>query len=91
MSSDGSAIAAFRFPTRFNGTNSFINNFGGGIMLLNTRMGVSDTILFERNQAVFGGGITMDDRCLVSHTHTLIIVLCCLVGDSSKFGHEIHF
>lgn len=63
---DTSAVAAFRFPTEFNGTNNFIGNTGGGIMLLNTRMLAKGTLLFKGNKAMFGGGIMMDDRCLVS-------------------------
>lgn len=72
---DTSALAAFRFPTRFNGTNKFINNYGGGIMLLNTRLQALDNLLFMNNQAVFGGGIMMDDRCLVSYllNHSYIL------------------
>ncbi len=62
---DTSAIAAFRFPTIFSGTNDFILNTGGGITLLNTRMQASGALLFLNNTAVFGGGIAMDDRCLV--------------------------
>ena len=34
-------------------------------MLLNTRMSAEGTMLFDSNVAVFGGGIMMDDRCLV--------------------------
>ena len=63
---DTSAIAAFRFPTVFKGYNYFIRNIGGGITLLNTRMEASGKLLFDSNRAVFGGGIAMDDRCLVS-------------------------
>lgn len=77
-SNDTSAIAAFRFPTVFRGYNHFEKNLGGGITLLNTRMQVStnSSLLFLRNTAVFGGGIAMDDRCLVS------IQLQELVGSS---------
>ena len=63
---DTSAIAAFRFPITFGGTNSFINNLGGGVTLLNTQMKASGVMVFENNTAVFGGGIAMDDRCLVT-------------------------
>ena len=63
---DTSAVAAFRFPTIFKGRNYFIRNRGGGITLLNTRMRANGTLLFDSNVAVFGAGIAMDDRCLVS-------------------------
>ena len=64
--SDTSALAAFRFPVTFRGINNFTNNYGGGITLLNTRMDAFDEMNFINNTAVFGGGIAMDDRCLVS-------------------------
>lgn len=62
-----SALVAFRFPTLFKGSNHFIGNKGGGITLLNTIMRASGTILFLDNVATFGGGLAMDDRCLVSN------------------------
>lgn len=67
-SADTSSVAAFRFPTVFSGSNRFEGNMGGGITLLNTRMSVSSggKMLFKSNTAVFGAGISMDDRCLVS-------------------------
>ena len=74
---DASAITAFRFPTVFAGYNTFIENIGGGITLLNTQMEVmaNSTLLFLRNRAVFGGGIAMDDRCLVSKTFSCLTTL----------------
>ncbi|XP_019851702.1 PREDICTED: uncharacterized protein LOC109581757 [Amphimedon queenslandica] len=68
---DTSAVAAFRFPTLFDGTNVFFNNTGGGIMLLNTRMQAHGDMRFEYNNAIFGGGIMMDDRCLLEVTPNL--------------------
>ena len=62
---DTSALAAFRFPVTFNGTSHFVGNVGGGITLLNTKMDAHGEMLFMNNSAVFGGGIAMDDRCLV--------------------------
>ena len=65
---DTSAIAAFRFPTIFRGVTHFLRNRGGGVTLLNTQMMVQEntSLLFDSNTAVFGAGIAMDDRCLVS-------------------------
>lgn len=60
-------MATFRFPTTFSGNNTFVSNKGGGITLHNTRLQASGTLLFEKNEAVFGGAIAMDDRCLVSY------------------------
>ena len=65
VNGDTSALAAFRFPVTFRGVNNFTNNLGGGITLLNTRMDAYDSMNFINNAAVFGGGIAMDDRCLV--------------------------
>ena len=64
---DTSALAAFRFPVTFRGVNNFTNNVGGGITLLNTRMDAHNAMNFINNTAVFGGGIAMDDRCLVGY------------------------
>ena len=63
---DTSAIAAFRFPITFGGINRFLSNVGGGVTLLNTQMKASGVLVFDKNTAVFGGGIAMDDRCLVT-------------------------
>ena len=60
-------MATFRFPTTFSGNNTFVSNKGGGITLHNTRLQASGTLLFEKNEAVFGGAIAMDDRCIVSY------------------------
>ena len=68
VNGDTSALAAFRFPVTFRGVNNFTNNIGGGITLLNTRMDAYDCMNFINNTAVFGGGIAMDDRCLVGYS-----------------------
>ena len=68
---DTSAIAAFRFPITFQGTNRFLGNLGGGVTLLNTQMRASGVLEFDSNTAVFGGGIAMDDRCLVTSSELL--------------------
>ena len=60
-----SALVAFRFPVEFQGHNHFYGNRGGGITLLNTILTAKGTLLFESNSATFGGGLAMDDRCLV--------------------------
>ena len=50
----------------FKGFNSFVNNNGGGITLLGSRMDVNGSVVFDRNRAVFGGGVAMAGRSLVS-------------------------
>ena len=73
---DTSALAAFRFPVTFNGTNRFVRNVGGGITLLNTKMDAYGDMLFLSNSAVFGGGIAMDDRCLVCMCACVCMRVC---------------
>lgn len=60
-----SALVAFRFPMNFIGSNIFVGNNGGGITLLNTRVTVQGELLLQDNVAMFGGGITMEDTCVV--------------------------
>ena len=61
-----SALLVFRFPIEFRGYNHFVDNVGGGIILLNAQMNVSGELLLLNNKAMFGAGIAMDDTCLVS-------------------------
>lgn len=50
----------------FSGYNHFVGNLGGGVSLLNSRLDVRGELLLLNNVAMFGGGIAMDDSCLVS-------------------------
>lgn len=68
-------LPCLRFPITLNGSNYFVNNTGGGITLLNTQMDAYGTIVMDQNTAAFGGGLAMDDRCLVC-----TYVLCLGVG-----------
>lgn len=63
-----SALLAFRFPVKLSGYNHFVGNLGGGITLLNARLTVRGKLLLLNNVAAFGGGIAMDDSCLVSES-----------------------
>lgn len=62
-----SALLAFRFPVELSGCNKFDGNIGGGITLMNARLNVRGELLLLNNVAMFGGGIAMDDSCLVSY------------------------
>lgn len=74
-------MATFRFPTTFSGNNTFVSNKGGGITLHNTHLQASGTLLFEKNEAVFGGAIAMDDRCLVSYgVSCKTAILCSIIS-----------
>ncbi len=59
------AVFAFRFPISLQGTVVFIANKGGGIALLQTRADAIGTILFEKNEALAGAGIAMQEQSLV--------------------------
>lgn len=59
------AILSFRFPILLNGTNEFRRNEGGGISLVQSRVDVGGTVLFIENSAVTGGGLALEDQCLV--------------------------
>ena len=54
--------------------NIYIGNIGGGVTLLNSRLDVKGRIEFHRNCAVFGGGLALSGRCLVSNKS-----FCCLL------------
>ena len=60
-----SAIVSFRFPISLNGTNVFRSNEGGGISLMQSRVDVDGTVHFIENSAVVGGGMALEDQCLV--------------------------
>ena len=64
-SADSTALTAYRVLLTFNGNSSFVNNFGGGMSLLGSRMDVQGEVNLDRNFAVFGAGIAMTGRSLV--------------------------
>ncbi|CAI8022052.1 hypothetical protein GBAR_LOCUS12976 [Geodia barretti] len=64
-SADSTALTAYRVLLTFNGNSSFVNNFGGGMSLLGSRMDVQGEVNLDRNFAVFGAGIAMTGRSLL--------------------------
>ena len=64
------AVSGYRIVANFNGTNTFTDNIGGGIVLSESRLNVQGTLILSGNVAVNGGGLAMFGRCLVRHTHT---------------------
>ena len=66
LSEYNGALLAFHFPLNLRGSNSFVGNIGGGIVLLATRINLMGNLLLKGNEAINGGGISMDDTCLVS-------------------------
>lgn len=60
------------------GYNKYVGNIGGGVTLLNTRIDVKGRIEFNENSAVFGGGIALSGRCLVSKRLVCLVSNCLL-------------
>lgn len=67
-SGDTTAVTVYRVLLSLYGNNTFYKNQGGGTSLLSSRMDVRGLVTFERNVAVFGGGMAMSGRSLVSPT-----------------------
>ena len=65
-SADTTSITAYRVLISYYGNTSFISNRGGGVSLLSSRMDVRGNIMFDGNTAVFGAGVAMSGRSLVS-------------------------
>ena len=64
----GGALSAFRYPIKLLGQTKFLRNIGGGLSVINTEIDVEQNaqVLFQANEAIFGGGIQMEERCRVS-------------------------
>lgn len=87
-SADSTALTAYRVLLTFNGNSSFVDNFGGGISLLGSRMDVQGEVILDGNIAVFGAGIAMTGRSLVStglQTNKYGFVVWCAI-----FSATIH-
>ena len=56
---------SFRFPISLSGTNVFRKNKGGGVSLMQSRVDVGGAVHFIENSAVIGGGMALEDQCLV--------------------------
>lgn len=59
------AISSFRFPLHFTGTNWLLDNAGGGLSAMGTVVRVDGSLLVHNNTASYGGGIHLEDLCLV--------------------------
>ena len=57
----------------------FRNNSGGAITLLNTQMDAFGEVVMDGNTAAFGGGLAMDDRCLVRNVLHVCVCMCVCV------------
>lgn len=76
-SGDTTAVTVYRVLLTFYGNNSFYENFGGGISLLSSRMDVRREVIFDGNRAVFGAGMAMSGRSLVSSLHPCMVPPTC--------------
>lgn len=65
------ALSGYRVLVNFNGTNQFIDNLGGGVVVSESRVNVMGTLVMNGNYAVNGGGLAMFGRCLVRIPCTL--------------------
>lgn len=59
------AVLSFRYPVSLSGINVFKRNEGGGVSLMQSRVDVSGTVYFIKNSALSGGGLALEDQCLV--------------------------
>ena len=59
------AVSLFRVAITFDLNNVFNNNFGGGLVLTESRANINGSLQFYHNFAYNGGGIAMYGRCLV--------------------------
>ena len=91
-SADTTSITAYRVLISFYGNTSFISNRGGGVSLLSSRMDVRGSVKFDKNTAVFGAGVAMSGRSLVSMAQTfntaLVVIFSILYTTSiSQFRY----
>lgn len=91
-SADTTSITAYRVLISFYGNTLFISNRGGGVSLLSSRMDVRGSVKFDKNTAVFGAGVAMSGRSLVSMAQTfnttLVVIFSILYTTSiSQFRY----
>ena len=67
VESPTSAVSVFRMTINFLNTNVFLNNFGGGVTLIESQLNLKNNLTFRHNFADNGGGIAMFGHCLVSN------------------------
>ena len=79
------AVSSFRFPVQLAGTNMFTHNIGGGISIVDSLITIANNshLIFEDNEANFGGGLQLVGVCLVStefevpvNCDVIVLLLC---------------
>ena len=59
--------------------NVFERNEGGGISLMQSRVDVGGTVHFIENSAMNGGGLALEDQCLVRNIKYYLAMICFYV------------
>ena len=63
---DTSAMTVYRILASFYGRTEFSRNQGGGVTLFSSRMDVRGEVILDHNTAIFGAGLALSGRSLVS-------------------------
>ena len=97
---DTTAVTVYRVLLTILGNTTFRGNTGGGATLLSSRLDVRGTAIFDSNTAVFGAGIAMAGRSLVSGSLSFILLfgfirialfeIAILVYFFGKYVHDVH-
>lgn len=74
----------FRFQVELVGDVVFSGNEGGAVVMFQTKMNVNGNVTFERNSAMTGGAVTLEDESFVctfsfqlfAKMHTNLLHLC---------------
>ena len=70
------AISSYRFPLRFTGTNQLLHNVGGGLSAVGSVVRVDGRLIVHNNTASHGGGIHLEDHCVVWLYMSLCVIVC---------------
>ena len=72
------AISSYRFPLRFTGTNQLLHNVGGGLSAVGSVVRVDGRLIVHNNTASHGGGIHLEDHCVVWLYMSLCVIVCIM-------------
>ena len=72
------AISSYRFPLRFTGTNQLLHNDGGGLSAMGSVVRVDGRLIVRNNTASHGGGIHLEDHCVVWLCMSLCVIVCIM-------------
>jgi len=75
------AISSYRFPLRFTGTNQLLHNVGGGLSAVGSVVRVDGRLIVRNNTASHGGGIHLEDHCMVWLCMSLSACVCERVSE----------